>query len=62
MVLKGNAMKNDKVTTLLGALLGAGVWAQVDVPKLLAGDHAEIAKVVGGLVIALLGYFTNKVT
>jgi hypothetical protein len=54
-------MKNDKVTTFLGALLGAGVWAQIDLPKLLAADHTEIAKLISGVTIALLGYFTNKV-
>ena len=61
MVLKGKDMKNDKLTTILGALLGAGFWSQVDLSKLLAGDQAEIGKVVTGVAVALLGYFTNKV-
>lgn len=53
-------MNKDNVTTVLGVILGALVASQVDYAKLLAGEHNEIAKVVGCVVLALNGWLTNK--
>ena len=54
-------MKNDLKTTILGSGAGALIFSTVDVAKLGALDHTEIAKVGLGVLLVLLGYFTNKV-
>ena len=55
------AKSNDHKATLLGALGVAIIGTtQVDWGKLVNGDSTEIGKVVGAIVVGLLGYFTNK--
>jgi len=53
-------MSNDKKTTILGAILAALIMTRVDWTKVFQGDPTNIGIVVGALVTALLGYYTNK--
>lgn len=55
------AMNTDKGTTILGVVIGGVVAANIDYSKLLAGDHTEVSKGIGAVVIALFGWLTNKV-
>lgn len=50
----------DHGTTLLGFVAGSLVVANIDFNKLLQGDHTELSKAVGTLVLAAFGYLTNK--
>jgi hypothetical protein len=53
-------MNNDLKTTLVGGAAGLAALGQVDVTKLIAGDPAEIAKVAFGVLVMVLGFFTNR--
>jgi hypothetical protein len=53
-------MNNDIKTTLAGLGIGGVVLSQVDLPKLVAGDHVQMATVVIGILVGVFGYFTNK--
>ena len=55
------AKSNDHKTTLLGALAASIMMGtQVDWGKLVNGDSSEIGKVVGAVIVGLIGYLTNK--
>ena len=53
-------MNTDRLTTVLGVLLGALIAANVDLSKLFARDKGEMAKAAGALLIAAHGWATNK--
>ena len=50
----------DHKTTLVGVLGAALLTANIDFGKLLEGDSAQITNAVTAVVLALIGYFTNK--
>lgn len=54
------AKSNDHKTTLLGAVAAGVLATQIDFSKLMLGDKTELSKAVGAVVLALLGYYTNK--
>lgn len=54
------AKSNDHKATALGSLAGGLLVADVDWPKLFAGDHQEIGKLVGAAIVALWGFYTNR--
>lgn len=54
------ASSNDTKTTVLGVVAAAVLASEIDYGKLLNGDGGEIGKVVGVVVVALIGYYTNK--
>ena len=51
---------NDGKTTFLGVAGAALMAASINWAKLFAGDSGEIGKAAGALVVAALGYYTNK--
>jgi hypothetical protein len=58
--LKRVASSNDTKTTVLGAAASALLLANIDWAKLLHGDSAEEGKAVGAVIVAAIGYYTNK--
>lgn len=54
-------MTNDTKTTMLGAILGGLLAANVDYAKLLDGDPQAAGQLVGAAIAGLLGFYTNKV-
>ncbi len=50
----------DSATTLLGLLAGAVVASKVDFGKLVSGDGNEIGTAIGAVVVALIGWYTNR--
>jgi len=54
------ASDNDTKTTVLGVAASALLASSIDFSKLINGDSNEIGKAVGAIVVALLGYYTNK--
>ena len=55
-----NLAASEPITTFLGALLAAIVALKINYSELLAGDPNQIASLISGIVIALLGYYTNN--
>ena len=53
-------MNTDKLTTILGIILGALQAGNIDFAKLATGNKDEAGKAVAALVTVALGYFTNK--
>jgi len=53
-------MNNDIKTTAIGVALGAVQASQVDFNQVVAGNKAEIIKLITAVGFALLGYFSNK--
>jgi hypothetical protein len=58
--LKRVASSNDTKTTILGVGAGALLAANLDWTKLLHGDSGELGKATGAVIVAALGYYTNK--
>jgi hypothetical protein len=60
-LLKSLAISQDTRTTMTG-LVAAAVLAVpgLDLPKLVAGDAVQIARVVSGLLVAWIGYLATK--
>jgi len=50
----------DHKTTIVGVLGAALLSANIDFGKLIEGDADQIANSVSAVVLALIGYFTNK--
>jgi len=50
----------DHKTTLVGVLGAALLSANIDFGKLVEGDTEHITSAVTAVVLALIGYFTNK--
>lgn len=51
---------HDLKATILGAVLAGVVAVKIDYAKLLGGDPNEIGNLVAAVVVALIGYYTNK--
>lgn len=51
---------HDTKTTALGVVAAGLLAANIDWSKLFKGDGTEIGKVVGALVVAAIGYYSNK--
>lgn len=51
---------SEPKTSILGALLGGIVAANIDYNKLLQGDPQQIGNAVGAAVVVLLGWFANN--
>lgn len=51
---------NDAKTTLLGIAAGGLLAANLDWAKLFNRDRAELAKAGGAVIVAMLGFYTNK--
>lgn len=45
-------------TTSIGAILSVVVATNIDYGKLIGGDHQEIGKLIGALLIGALGYYS----
>lgn len=56
----GSWLDPDKGTTALACLLGALITANLDWGKVLAGDKAEVSKIIGAVVIVAYGHLTNR--
>lgn len=54
------ASSNDTKATVLGAIAGALLVANLDWGKLFAGDAGQIGQAVGAVIAVLIGYYTNK--
>ncbi len=54
------ANDNDTKTTVLGFALSGLLTANIDFGKLFAKDPTELGKAAGALLVAGLGYYTNK--
>jgi hypothetical protein len=50
----------DQATTVLGGGACIAILDQVDWSKLATGDHHQIALLAFGVLVAGLGYWTNK--
>jgi hypothetical protein len=60
-LLRSLATSNDTKTTIVGAIAGAMLAIPgLDLQKVIAGDTASIARVVAGLLVALIGYLATK--
>lgn len=51
---------HDTKTTILGIAAAGLLTSNIDWGKLFKGDGAEIGKAVGALVVAAIGYYSNK--
>ena len=60
--LKGAYMKlnNDNKTSVLGVVLGAIVVLNIDYSKVFQLDPAEMGKLAGAVVTAVLGFYVNR--
>jgi hypothetical protein len=52
--------KSEPRTTVLGFVLAGVIAAQVDYSKLMQKDPVQIGNLIGAIVTALLGYYTNN--
>lgn len=59
--LKKVAGSNDTKTTVLGVAAAGVIAAQIDWNKLFQKDPAQIGLLIGTIVTAVFGYYTNKV-
>lgn len=50
----------DHKTTVVGVLGSALLAANIDYGKLIEGDTPQVTNAVTAVVLALIGYFTNK--
>lgn len=53
-------MNTDRLTTIIGAVLASVLATNVDWQAVFDGDPRQISAVVVAVLVALLGYFTNK--
>lgn len=53
-------MSNDNKSTWLGVVSGAVMATHIDWALLLKGDHTQISTLVGAVVFAAWGYYTNR--
>lgn len=60
VALKKVAGDNDTKTTVLGVAASAVLAGQIDWGKLFQKDPQQIGLLVGALVTAVYGYYTNK--
>jgi formate/nitrite transporter FocA (FNT family) len=51
---------NDNKVTILSMVASTIIAAKVDYGKLVNLDPNEVGNMVGAIVIAVLGYYTNK--
>lgn len=59
-VLVAKVQKSEPKTTVLGAALAGVVGTQIDYNKLAQGDTQQIALLVAGILVAVIGYYTNN--
>jgi len=52
--------KSDRATTVLGLIAAAIVASQANIPAALAGDTAQIGRIVLAIVAGVWGTLTNK--
>jgi hypothetical protein len=59
-LLSSLAKDKDTQTTITGLIAAAVIALQLDLEKLIAGDPYQIARLVAGLLVAVIGYFATK--
>jgi hypothetical protein len=55
-------LSNDHKTTLLGAIFGAMAISKIDWSLLMQGDKTQIATLIGGITMAIFGYYSKGIS